>query len=89
MMNDEFGLIVKSLAGHDCNQFYILIDSDERFVYLVDGKSRVIDNPKKKNRKHVQLTKVRTLDNISSKDIYKQLTNELIKKELKTFRKGI
>lgn len=85
-MKDEFGLIVKSLTGRDCNQFYVLIDSDERFVYLVDGKVRTLDKPKKKNRKHVQFTKTKVFNNTYPEDICKNVTNEFIKRKLKEFR---
>ena len=88
-MKDEFGLIVKSLAGRDCNQFYVLIDTDERYVYLVDGKSRTLDKPKKKNRKHVQFTKTRIFDNEYTKDMYTHVTNEFIKRKLKEYRKDM
>ncbi len=46
-----------SRAGHDRDKIYLIIDEDEEYVYLVDGKSRGFDNPKKKNKKHIQVVK--------------------------------
>ena len=47
--------MAKSLAGHDKDHVYAVVNEDERDVYLADGKSRTLDRPKRKNRRHVQL----------------------------------
>lgn len=47
--------LAKSLAGHDKDHVYVVVNEDERDVYLADGKSRTLDKPKRKNRRHVQL----------------------------------
>ena len=49
------GMMAKSLAGHDKGKVYLVLDSDEVYVYLVDGKIRTLDRPKKKKKKHVQI----------------------------------
>lgn len=49
------GMLVKSLAGHDQNKLYVIIEEDEKNVFLSDGKIRTIDRLKKKKKKHVQL----------------------------------
>ena len=46
--------IVVSLAGRDKGQYFIVTDCDELYVYLVDGKGRKLEKPKRKKRKHVQ-----------------------------------
>lgn len=51
------GLFATSLAGHDKNQIYIIIKEEGEYVYLVDGVSRRTDNPKRKNKKHIQVIK--------------------------------
>lgn len=50
---DKSSLIV-SKAGRDKGQLFYVIDTDERYVYLVDGKSRKLEKPKRKKRKHVE-----------------------------------
>ncbi|MGI6013750.1 MAG: hypothetical protein ACOX7K_05645 [Oscillospiraceae bacterium] len=45
--------IVESLAGHDKGRFYVVLKVENAYVYLVDGKIRMIQNPKRKKRKHV------------------------------------
>lgn len=51
----ETGMLAKSKAGHDKDHVYVIIDVDETYVYLVDGKIRTMDRPKKKKKKHVQI----------------------------------
>ena len=47
----------KSLSGHDKNQYYLVIKKEADFLFLVNGKNRSLENPKKKNEKHVQIIK--------------------------------
>ena len=49
------GMMARSLAGHDKGKVYMVLDVKEPFVYLVDGKLRTLDHPKKKRIKHVQI----------------------------------
>ena len=47
----------RSKSGHDKNQIYLIKEKDEKFVYLVNGTTRTLDMPKKKNAKHIQIIK--------------------------------
>ncbi len=51
----EIGMLAKSKAGHDIGHVYVINQVDETYVYLVDGKYRTLNHPKKKKRKHVQI----------------------------------
>ena len=53
MEADKSSLIV-SKAGRDKGQLFYVIDADEQYVYLADGKSRRLEKPKRKKRKHVE-----------------------------------
>ena len=53
-MNKYIGCFATSLAGHDHNNVYIIVDADDEYVYLADGKLKKVDNPKKKKEKHIQ-----------------------------------
>ena len=46
--------VVVSTAGHDEGQLFYVIDMDDQFLYLANGKDRTLDKPKLKKRKHVQ-----------------------------------
>ena len=48
-------MMEKSLAGHDKGKVYLVSGADETYVYLVDGKCRTMDRPKRKKKKHVQI----------------------------------
>ena len=55
MSKFEKGMLVRSLAGHDAGELYIIVETDAQYVYIVDGKLRTLDRPKRKKKKHVQL----------------------------------
>lgn len=48
-------MLAVSRAGHDRDTVYVVTDSDPEYVWLVDGRRRLLANPKKKKRKHVQI----------------------------------
>ncbi len=73
------GLIVKSRAGRDKDTFLVVVDLDESGVYVCDGKYRPLERPKKKNIKHLVLTK-----KVLSKEMYS--TNKKMKKALSQYR---
>ena len=51
----EAGMLAISRAGHDKDTCYIVWDMDETYVWLVDGRLRPLEKPKKKKRKHIQI----------------------------------
>ena len=46
--------VVTSTAGRDQGKLFYVIDCDEVFLKLANGKDRTLDKPKRKKRKHVQ-----------------------------------
>lgn len=56
MLEAKKGYFVQSLAGHDKGKIYIIEDIKGEYVYLVDGKYKLLDSPKKKSKKHIQIT---------------------------------
>ena len=50
----EGGMFARSLAGHDKGKLYIIIDADEEYVSVSDGRLRPLEKPKRKRRRHVQ-----------------------------------
>lgn len=55
MITYQIGKFAKSKAGHDKEKIYIIIKEDKEYVYLVDGKNKLLTNPKRKNKRHVQV----------------------------------
>lgn len=54
MISYRPGEFAISKSGHDKDSLYIIIKEEDEYVYLVDGKYKLLNNPKKKNKKHVQ-----------------------------------
>ena len=75
----EIGMLAKSKAGHDKGHAYVICDVDETYVYLVDGKCRTLEHPKKKKIKHVQI--------ICRQEQENKMDNLSIKRRLKLFDK--
>lgn len=50
------GSVVKSIAGHDKNRFYLVLRCEGDFAFIADGKVRRLSAPKKKRLKHLQRT---------------------------------
>jgi len=48
--------IVFSKRGRDKGKAFVVVNADNEYVYLVDGRLRTLDKPKKKKIKHVQPT---------------------------------
>ena len=46
------GDVVISTAGRDQGQLFYVLETDDTYLILVDGKGRTIEKPKRKKRKH-------------------------------------
>ena len=46
--------MIVSLAGRDKGQLFFVVDTDEQYVYLADGKGRRLESPKRTKRRHVR-----------------------------------
>ena len=80
---DRSSLIV-SKAGRDKGQLFFVIDADEQYVYLADGKSRKLEKPKRKKRRHVQAAfqtesriaeKIRNGEKVLNSELRKELAS--------------
>ena len=49
------GAVVSATAGRERGEIFLIIRDSGEYAYLVNGKSRTIENPKKKNKKHLHL----------------------------------
>ena len=70
--------MIVSLAGRDKGQLFFVVDTDEQYVYLANGKGRRLESPKRKKRRHVRklpLYPSRVAEKLRNGD--KVLTSEL------------
>lgn len=72
------GYLAYSLLGHDKGKVYLIVQEDKDFVYLADGDVRTIAQPKKKNKKHIQVIK-----KTGRRTDMSSVTNEEIKYQIK------
>lgn len=78
----DSGAIVKSLAGHDKDEFFVVISTDGEFAFIVDGKNKTLAKPKKKKQKHLYIT-----GKYADLSAYNPLYDAHIRKELKSLLK--
>ncbi len=86
MSNEIQGCFAISLAGHDKGQMYVIIDSDDEYVYVCDGKNKLVGEPKRKRYKHIQLVKRKDAGIESKLASGKPLINEDIKRAIKIIK---
>ncbi len=86
MHKEITGCFAYSIAGHDKGQTYVIINSDDEYVYVCDGKNRLVDAPKKKKRKHIQITKRKDAGIESKLMSGTPLINEDIKRAIKLIK---
>lgn len=77
------GMLATSKAGHDKDSVYVIIREEGEYIYAADGRSKTVEKPKRKNRKHVQLIKKKRMpepengfDDLEIKRIIKEYLRE-------------
>lgn len=79
----ERGMLAWSRAGHDCGQLYVIVDVQDEYVFLADGKIRLLEKPKKKKKKHVQI--IRQIPEELAQFEEKAVKNEEIRRVIRRF----
>ncbi len=73
-MKVQKGSVVRACAGRDGGGYFAVVDVQEGYCFIADGKSRRLASPKRKNVKHVSLTNsVIDLNDITDKKLRTQL----------------
>ena len=54
-MQYQAEMLATSKAGHDKGKQYVILGEEQEFYLLVNGTTKLLEKPKKKNKKHVQL----------------------------------
>ena len=87
MTAGRIGEFARSKAGHDKEEIFVIFNIEGEYVYLVDGKSRSIEKPKKKKWKHIQPIH-RTDSGLQKKlEAHSLIRNEDIKRAIKDYQK--
>ena len=77
--------IIISLAGRDQGKLFYVMDVEDGYVLIADGKGRKLENPKRKKLKHVcrvSRTETRVAAKILNGD---KVLNSELRRDLATF----
>ncbi len=58
----KIGNLVIAKAGKEKGQLFVIVNLDDKYAYLSDGKRLKKDKPKRKSFKHIKLYDNETLD---------------------------
>ena len=81
--------IVRSDAGRDKGKLFVVLAVEGEFLLLADGKSRKVENPKRKKRRHVLFVsaeETRLADKLKREE---KITNSELRRTLAIFREEV
>lgn len=78
----KMGQLVQSKQGRDIDSYFLVVSWDDQYVYVANGENRRVQEPKKKNLKHLRFFPyLSTLINEKLENGV-SLTNQEMKREL-------
>lgn len=83
------GEIVYANAGRDKGKYYIVLSLEDEFLYLCNGKSRKLENLKRKKAKHVCLTGVKACSVAERLASGQQITDKQIREAISEVKKKL
>ena len=78
--------IVRSAAGRDKGKLFVVLSVEGEFLLLADGKSRRVESPKRKKRRHVLFVsaeETRLSEKIKGEE---KITNSELRRTLAAYR---
>ena len=81
-MEIKVGSIVRSKAGRDKGDFFIVLAMEDNYVYMANGDLRKVDQPKRKKLKHLQGTEQVSEFIINKLSQGNKVTNSEVRKAL-------
>lgn len=81
------GQLVRSLAGRDRGEVYLVIAEEGANVWVADGRKRGVSNPKKKNRRHLQWS-YKVAADCMAKLTAGKITDEAIRDQIRILLSG-
>lgn len=82
------GEIVLSLNGRDAGKLFCVLDTQDGFVSLVDGKGRKLATPKRKREKHLKGVGTSAHPAIQGLQRGESVTDRSIRQALAAFRES-
>lgn len=81
----KLGNVVMATAGKEKGQLFVIVNLDDKYAYLSDGKRLKTNKPKKKSLKHIRLCGSQSLSEAEVLDKNERV-NALIRKFLSKIR---
>ena len=81
------GMLAVSKAGHDKESWYVVLKIEGNYAYLVNGKTKTLEAPKKKKMMHLQPVNVIPANLQEKMNSGKQWIDEDVKRALKLAKK--
>ena len=78
--------IVRSGAGRDKGKLFFVLDTEGEFLLLADGKSRKVETPKRKKRRHVRFVATEIMGVSEKITGEEKITNSELRRALAIFR---
>jgi ribosomal protein L14E/L6E/L27E len=81
--------IVRSDAGRDKGKLFVVLDTEGEYLLLADGRSRKVESPKRKKRRHVLFVSAeenRLSVKINSNE---KVTNSELRRTLAAYREEV
>ena len=81
--------IVRSDAGRDCGKLFVVLAVEGEYLLLADGKSRKVESPKRKKRRHVLFVsaeETRLSEKIKNKE---KFTHSELRRTLAAYREEV
>ena len=80
--------IVRSVAGRDAGSLFFVLATEGDFLLLADGKTRPVERPKRKRRKHAKLYRSDGGSLSGRIRSSEQITNSELRKAIAALRGG-
>lgn len=80
----QIGHLVSSVQGRDSGKFYLVVEIEEARIKVADGECRKVENPKRKNLKHLKVYDVVAGILNDKAQSGKKITNADVRKELES-----
>ncbi|MDD2957454.1 MAG: KOW domain-containing RNA-binding protein [Lachnospiraceae bacterium] len=84
MEQEKTAMLAVSLAGHDKGTMYVVLSREDDMLVLADGKNKLLERPKRKKEKHVQI--IKQLPEEIKKQIWLIVRDEDIRRVLKLYK---
>lgn len=90
-MNYDAGTLVRALAGREENELFFVVGMSDGFPLLVNGKGRKLENPKRKNPRHLCPVDAAGFDHPVIRKLKEgtPVTDRELRKALAAFKEGI